>query len=155
MCPDRREHEGCEHSQSQVRLLSQGPLRAVAAGGRHHQDPLQERPQRMVERRSVWPGKWFHSFTCEKENRSMSISQVCCSRSQVGLFPANYVEEDYSEYCWCGSYCEDLVQWCVAVLMLHIIWVWGRWKLVHSALTQTVSVSERCRYTNHVNKTLF
>lgn len=64
MWPDRRQCEGCECSQSQVQFLSQGSLRAVAAGRRHHQDPLQERPQRMVERRSVWPGMWFDSCTC-------------------------------------------------------------------------------------------
>lgn len=66
MWPDRRQREVCECSQSQVQLLSQRSLRAVAAGRRHHQDPLQERPQRMVEGRSVWPGMCFDSSACGK-----------------------------------------------------------------------------------------
>ena len=53
----RRQPEEFRRSEGQVRLLGQGPLGAVAAGGRHDQDPVQERSQRVVERRSVRPGE--------------------------------------------------------------------------------------------------
>lgn len=53
----RGQHEELWRRKGQVRLLGQGPLRAVAAGRRHHQDPFQEGSQWLVERRGVRPGE--------------------------------------------------------------------------------------------------
>lgn len=53
----RGQHEELWRRKGQVRLLGQGPLRALAAGRRHHQDPFQEGSQWLVERRGVRPGE--------------------------------------------------------------------------------------------------
>lgn len=60
----RRQREEFRRSESQVWLLSQGPLRAVAAGRRHHQDPLQKGSQWLVERRGVRPGGVLSGQLC-------------------------------------------------------------------------------------------
>ena len=54
---NRGQHQEFRRGAGQVRLLGQGPLRAVAARGGHYQDPHQEGPQRLVERRGVRTGE--------------------------------------------------------------------------------------------------
>lgn len=99
----RRQHEELWPSEGQVRLLGQGSLRAVAAGRGHHQDPLQEGSQWLVERRGVRPGEGFANVHIVKKYTLRGTDVPFLIRIapffQVGLFPANYVEEDYSDYC--------------------------------------------------------
>lgn len=54
---DRRQHQEFWSSEGQVWLLSQRPHRAVTTRRRHHKNPLQERSQRLVERRGVRQGE--------------------------------------------------------------------------------------------------
>ena len=72
MCFGRRQHEqeAAElwPSEGQVRLLGQGSLRAVAAGRGHHQDPLQEGSQWLVERRGLRQGEGFVNIRVVKNN---------------------------------------------------------------------------------------
>uniref|UniRef100_A0A4W6DKK4 Uncharacterized protein n=1 Tax=Lates calcarifer TaxID=8187 RepID=A0A4W6DKK4_LATCA len=48
-------------------------------GGRHHQDPIQERSQWLVERRGVWPGEEFADIDTFITRKQLLIFKVFVS----------------------------------------------------------------------------
>lgn len=88
------------HREGQVQLFGPRPLRAVAARRRHHQDPVQERPKRLVERRSLREGEREQKKKKKKFKTATGFQALAIVVAQVGLFPANYVDEEYSDYSW-------------------------------------------------------
>lgn len=127
---NRGQHQEFWRRQSQIRLLCPWPLRAVTAGRGHYQDSLQKRPQWMVEGGGLRPGetsasshRWERWWWNSNDTRMcpgllLNVNCVCC---QVGFFPANYVDEDSSEYCWCA--CRDVyTQYLYTFNILYFGW---------------------------------
>lgn len=83
----RRQHKEPRCSEGALWLLRQGPLRALSAGGGHHQDPLQEGSQWLVERRSVWPGENLLNIYLQFA-KSRNSKQLTCI---FHLFPGGAV----------------------------------------------------------------
>lgn len=143
----RRQREEFQCSESQVQLLGQGPLRAVTAGGRHHQDPLQERSQWLVERRGVRPGEGsanIHKF--KKRNEEIVsrlflsallpfpgglISSQLCGGGQLRLLLmwlqrtcVDPVCLDTSMYTTYSSVCVGSVSYLVSIALTHAhVWL--------------------------------
>lgn len=135
MWSERRQCEEFRRSESQVRLLSQGPLGALAAGRRHHQDPLQKRSQWLVERRGVRPGEGFANTLKKKTFTGIKAFFLICTApvSRWGSFQPTMwrrttlntadVAPEMCRPCMCTVYTTI----CTAY---YTVWVGSMWYLV-------------------------